>query len=70
MLPSRPQRGAELRCDTCGQLPEVPRFRMALANVATVFPIELLAHVIVLNTDLPDPAKVLILAVTATALVI
>lgn len=70
MNTNRTLRAADLRCGTCGQLPEAPRLRVALAGIATVFPIELLAHIVVLNTDLPDAAKVLVLATTATVLVL
>lgn len=61
---------AELSCDSCGQLPEPPRSRLTLANVATMLPIELLVHALVIQTDLSYPVKVLILTVTATVLVI
>ena len=61
---------AELSCDSCGQLPEPPRSRLTLANVAAMLPIELLVHALVVQTDLSYPVKVLILTVTATVLVI
>lgn len=61
---------ADLICDSCGQLPEPGKTRVTLANVAVMLPIELLVHAAVVNTDLPYLAKVLVLAVTATALVI
>lgn len=57
-------------CDWCGQLPEPGKTRVTLANVAVMLPIELLVHAAVVNTDLPYLAKVLVLAFTATALVI
>ncbi len=44
--------------------------RLTVANVATVLPIELLVHAIVLQTGLPYLAKVAVLALSATALVI
>lgn len=61
---------ADLICDSCGQLPEPGKTRVTLANVAVMLPIELLVHAAVVNTGLPYLAKVLVLAVTATALVI
>ncbi|HEX2246940.1 MAG TPA: amino acid-binding protein [Arthrobacter sp.] len=61
---------AELSCDSCGQLPEPPRTRLTLANVAAMLPIELLVHAVVIHTDLSYLVKVLILTVTATVLVI
>jgi hypothetical protein len=61
---------AELSCDSCGQLPEPPRTRLTLANVAAMLPIELLVHALVIHTDLSYLVKVLILTVTATVLVI
>lgn len=61
---------AELRCDSCGLLPEPGRTRLTLANVAVMLPIELVVHALVVNTELPYLLKVAVLAVTATALVI
>lgn len=61
---------ASIRCEACGRLPEVPRGRLTVANVATVLPIELAVHAAVLLTDLPYLAKVSVLALSATALVI
>jgi len=61
---------AELRCEVCGQLPEPPKTRLTLANVAVMLPIELLVHAVVVETHLPYVAKVLVLALTATVLVI
>jgi hypothetical protein len=60
----------ELSCDSCGQLPEPPRSRLTLANVAAMLPIELLVHAVVIHTDWSYLVKVLILTVTATILVI
>ena len=59
----------DLRCDSCGQLPEAPRSRASSASILAVFPLELAVHVAVLQTHLPLIAKVLVLAVTATVLV-
>ncbi|MHA7279624.1 amino acid-binding protein [Arthrobacter sp. MDT2-2] len=61
---------ASLRCDSCGQLPEPGKVRLTLANVAVMLPIELAVHAAVVRTDLAYPLKVLLLALTATALVI
>ena len=61
---------ADLRCDVCGQLPEPPKARLTLANIAVMLPIELLVHAAVVETHLPYVAKVLLLTVTATVLVI
>ncbi len=51
-------------------MPEPPKTRLTLANVAVMLPIELLVHALVVDTQLPYLAKVLVLAVTATVLVI
>lgn len=61
---------ASLRCDSCGQLPEPGKVRLTLANVAVMLPIELAVHAVVVRTDLGYALKVLLLALTATALVI
>ncbi|MEV7662507.1 amino acid-binding protein [Paenarthrobacter sp. NPDC089316] len=61
---------ADLLCDVCGQLPEPPKARLTLANIAVMLPIELLVHAAVVETHLPYVAKVLLLTVTATILVI
>lgn len=59
-----------IRCEACGRLPEAPRGRLTVANIATVLPIELVVHAVVLQTHLPYLAKVSVLALSATALVI
>jgi hypothetical protein len=51
-------------------LPEPPKARLTLANIAVMLPIELLVHAAVVETHLPYVAKVLLLTVTATVLVI
>ncbi|GAB5078208.1 hypothetical protein ARTHROSP310_13490 [Arthrobacter sp. AD-310] len=51
-------------------MPEPTKARLTLANVAVMLPIELLVHAAVVDTHLPYVAKVLVLAVTATILVI
>jgi len=61
---------SELSCEVCGLMPEPTRTRLTLANVAVMLPIELLVHALVVETHLPYLAKVLVLTVTATVLVI
>ncbi|MHC6222849.1 amino acid-binding protein [Arthrobacter sp. MMS24-S77] len=61
---------AELSCEVCGQMPEAPKARVTVAQIAVMLPIELLVHAIVVETHLPYLAKVLLLTVTATVLVI
>jgi ACT domain len=61
---------SELSCEVCGLMPEPTRTRLTLANVAVMLPIELLVHALVVDTQLPYLAKVLVLTVTATVLVI
>ena len=51
-------------------MPEPPKARLTVANVAVMLPIELLVHALVVETRLPYVAKVLVLALTATVLVI
>lgn len=67
---SRKPTTAELSCHECGQLPEVSKTRLTVANVLTILPIEILVHAVVVGTDLSYLAKVVTLAVTATAVVI
>jgi hypothetical protein len=67
---AKPSATAVLRCEACGRLPEAPRSRLTVANIATVLPIELAVHALVLQTTLPYLAKVSVLALSATALVI
>jgi hypothetical protein len=61
---------ADLSCEVCGQLPEPTKARLTLANIAVMLPIELLVHAAVVETHLPYVAKVLVLTLTATILVI
>ncbi|WP_427135407.1 amino acid-binding protein [Pseudarthrobacter sp. S9] len=61
---------AELSCEVCGQMPEPTKARLTLANIAVMLPIELLVHAAVVETHLPYVAKVLVLTMTATSLVI
>jgi hypothetical protein len=61
---------AELSCEVCGMMPEPPKARLTLANVTVMLPIELLVHALVVETHLPYVAKVLVLTLTATVLVI
>ena len=51
-------------------MPEPTKTRLTLANVAVMLPIELLVHAAVVGTHLPYVAKVLVLTLTATILVI
>ncbi|TLM73805.1 ACT domain-containing protein [Pseudarthrobacter sp. NamB4] len=62
--------GADLSCEVCGLMPEPPKTRLTLANVAVMLPIELLVHALVVETALPYAAKVLVLTLAATVLVI
>jgi hypothetical protein len=61
---------ADLSCEVCGLMPEPTKTRLTVANVAVMLPIELLVHAVVVETDLPYLAKVLVLTLTATVLVI
>jgi hypothetical protein len=61
---------SELSCEVCGQMPEPTKARLTLANIAVMLPIELLVHAAVVGTHLPYVAKVLVLTMTATILVI
>ncbi|MDR6504457.1 ACT domain-containing protein [Arthrobacter oryzae] len=61
---------ADLSCEVCGQMPEPTKTRLTLANIAVMLPIELLVHAAVVETHLPYFAKVLVLTLTATVLVI
>lgn len=51
-------------------MPEPTKTRLTVANVAVMLPIELLVHALVVETNLPYLAKVLVLTLTATVLVI
>src|SRR3954467_5753666 len=61
---------SELSCEVCGQMPEPTKARLTLANIAVMLPIELLRHAAVVGTHLPYVAKVPVLTMTATILVI
>lgn len=61
---------ADLSCEVCGLMPEPTKTRLTMANVAVMLPIELLVHALVVGTTLPYLAKVLVLTLTATVLVI
>ncbi|WP_426997449.1 amino acid-binding protein [Pseudarthrobacter sp. N5] len=61
---------AELSCEVCGRMPEPTKTRLTLANIAVMLPIELLVHAAVVETHLPYLAKVLVLTLAATILVI
>ena len=51
-------------------MPEPTKTRLTVANVAVMLPIEVLVHALVVQTHLPYLAKVLVLTLTATVLVI
>jgi hypothetical protein len=51
-------------------MPEASKARVTVAQIAVMLPIELLVHAAVVETHLPYLAKVLLLTVTATVLVI
>ena len=68
--PGRTPATSELSCEVCGQMPEPTKTRLTLANIAVMLPIELLVHAAVVGTHLPYAAKVLVLTLTATILVI
>ncbi|WP_432950399.1 amino acid-binding protein [Kribbella sp. CA-253562] len=57
-------------CDVCGRLPQPRRFRLSLAKLAAVLPVELALHALVLALHPPYLVAVGLLAVTTTALVI
>ncbi|WP_255769315.1 ACT domain-containing protein [Pseudarthrobacter sulfonivorans] len=61
---------SDLSCEVCGLMPEPTKTRLTVANVAVMLPIELLVHALVVETHLPYVAKVLVLTLTATVLVI
>ncbi|PTT67911.1 ACT domain-containing protein [Arthrobacter sp. HMWF013] len=68
--PAATNPAADLSCEVCGLMPEPTKTRLTLANIAVMLPIELLVHALVVETHLPYVAKVLVLTLTATALVI
>ena len=59
-----------LACDVCGRLPHPRRFRLTLAKLAAVFPVELLLHAVVVYYHLSYAMTVALLTVTTTILVI
>lgn len=61
---------ADLSCEVCGLMPEPTKTRLTVANVAVMLPIELVVHALVVGTNLPYLAKVLVLTLTATVLAI
>lgn len=63
-------RADDLSCDVCGHLPRPTKTRLTLANVAAMLPIELAVHAIVVRSELSYVAKVLVLTLAATVLVI
>jgi len=59
-----------LTCATCGRLPPPRRLRLTSVKLATVFPVELVLHAVVIYFHLPYVITVALLAVAATVLVI
>lgn len=59
-----------LTCEACGRLPPPRRFRLTSVKLATVFPVELVLHAVVIYFHLPYVITVALLAVAATVLVI
>jgi hypothetical protein len=56
----------DLVCESCGRLPHPSRRRSRLANLAVVFPIDLLLLALVIGEGLPFIATVALLAITTT----
>ncbi|MCK6210288.1 amino acid-binding protein [Georgenia sp. EYE_87] len=61
---------ADLACEVCGRLPEPRKGRLTTASIIAMLPVELAVHAAVVSSDLSLVAKVLVLTVTATTLVI
>jgi hypothetical protein len=59
-----------LACEVCGRLPHPRKLRLTLAKLASVLPIELFLHALVIHFDLPYALTVALLAVSTTVLVI
>jgi hypothetical protein len=57
-------------CDVCGRLPHPHRFRLSLAKLAAVLPVELALHALVLALHPPYLVAVGLLAISTTVLVI
>lgn len=57
-------------CDVCGRLPHPGRFRLTLAKLGAVFPVEFLLHAVVIHYHLSYVVTVTLLTVTTTILVI
>lgn len=64
------RQASDLACDVCGRLPHPRRARLTVAKLAAVFPVELLAHAVVLSLEMAYLLKVALLTLTATVLVI
>jgi hypothetical protein len=60
----------DLACEVCGRLPEPRKARLTTASILAMLPIEFAVHAVVVASGLPLVAKVLVLTVTATALVV
>lgn len=61
---------ADLRCDTCGQFPPASRTRLAIADIVTVLPIEFVVNLLVIRTDLPELAQLILMTVPTTFLML
>jgi hypothetical protein len=61
---------ASATCMVCGRRPHPARLRLTLAKLLAVLPVELLLHAVVVHYHLPYWAKVCVLALTTTLLVI
>ncbi|SDP85095.1 hypothetical protein SAMN04487914_1637 [Arthrobacter sp. ok909] len=59
---------AELSCEACGRLPEPPKTRLTVANIAAMLPLELATPAAMVHTALPNVVKILILAITTCIL--
>ncbi|MDQ3885532.1 MAG: amino acid-binding protein [Actinomycetota bacterium] len=60
----------ELACDVCSRLSHPHRFRLTLAKLVAVFPVELLLHAVVIYYHLSYALTVALLTVATTILVI
>ena len=59
-----------LACEVCGRLPHPRKLRLTLAKLASVFPVELLLHALVIHFHTSYALTVTVLAVSTTVLVI
>jgi len=59
-----------LACEVCGRLPHPRKLRLTVAKLASVFPVELLLHALVIHFHTSYALTVTVLAVSTTVLVI